>query len=201
MFFYAMPNLWKYFSLILANTTIYANNLSVDAREPVSGIFLNFARTFDMVNYRNHFIKLCDSGVNLKIVEWGRFFRIHLFFSVRVNKTFSTASARSDVTQGTVIGTLLFLRFLSCKALSCSSSITSRSSLHVPNSLTRSWVYPRHGTGLWQLSLNRIKCCYLPTRQSSTTPLTFHYSSPVTTIETTHLHRTPFRTTKLEESY
>ncbi len=79
---------------------------STDVREPLDVVFLDFARASDSVNH-----PLDAYGVHWEIIEWAPFFLTHRFFRDRVHDAFSLPfSAGSFVSQGSVIGPLLFLR-------------------------------------------------------------------------------------------
>ncbi len=85
----------------------------MDEGQKVDVIYLNFAKAFISVNHRFLLVKMMPFGLGDAIVQW-----IEAYLSGRVSRVqvdgelSATIPMRSGVPQGSVIGTLLFRRFV-----------------------------------------------------------------------------------------
>ena len=86
---------------------------SIDNKQCVDSISLDFAKAFDTVPHRRLILKLQNYGVAGNVLSWIQSFLLNRYQRVVVGKTFSDLRPiLSGVPQGSVIGPLLFVLFI-----------------------------------------------------------------------------------------
>ena len=154
--------------------------LSLERRESVHCLFLDYAKAFDSVPHERLLLKLESLGISGNLLEWMRSFLTKRFQRVVVNGSYSDwAPVTSGVPQGSVLGPLLFLLYIDelssipnvCKLklfaddvllYFCVKSVKDCQLLQNDLSAIVSW------SKLWQLNLNPLKCeaLSIPTKGS-----------------------------------
>lgn len=143
---------------------------SFDRNEQVDIIYLDFEKAFDKVPHNMLLYKLEHHGVRGKLLNLIKAFLKNRFFQVRVNGTLSNRHrVLSGVPQGSVLGPLLFLVFISDLALNIKSKITffaddtklyanpitHHAELQQDLTEVESW------SKIWKMQLNEEKCTVL----------------------------------------
>lgn len=143
---------------------------SVDRKIPVDVIYLDFSRAFDRVPKRRLLYKLEHAGIRGDLLEWIDSFLSNRSFVVRAGTTFSSRqSVISGVPQGSVLGPILFLVYIS----DLPSLLKSKCSLYADDmklygnplsdhaTLQRDLSAVQDWCGRWLLPLNVTKCTVL----------------------------------------
>ena len=95
--------------------TLVINDLAkaLNNTEQVAIILLDFSKAFDKVNHRKLYIKLRHYGIRGTLLDWFKDFLTGRTQQVVINGEMSSkAVIKSGVSQGTVLGPLLFLIYI-----------------------------------------------------------------------------------------
>ena len=85
-----------------------------ERRVPIDAIFFDFSKAFDKVDHSQLLLKLMDFGITGNLLQWIRSYLAGRTWNVRVNGHSSTSrSAPSGVPQGSVLGPLFFILYVS----------------------------------------------------------------------------------------
>ena len=162
----------------LTNRSIDSNLLSClnnwtqmhDDGQPIDVVYLDFKKAFDKVPFRRLLYKLDHSGIRGQLLRWIQNFLTGRKFQVRANSVLSKERhVKSGVPQGSVLGPLLFLVYIS----DMSSEMKSNVSFYAddtkmftnptqnPNFLQSDLQLVELWTETWLMSLNVNKCTVL----------------------------------------
>lgn len=141
-----------------------------DEGQPVDVIYLDFEKAFDKVSHKKLISKLENFGIRGTLLRWLESFITNRFFKVRANGAFSSSyPVLSGVPQGSVLGPLLFIIYISDLAKSMKTTVsffaddtklycnpnTSYRDLKTDLKTIEKW------TDTWSMSLNPDKCTIL----------------------------------------
>lgn len=143
---------------------------SFDRGMPVDVIYLDFSKAFDRVPKKRLLLKLEHSGIRGRLLGWISDFLSSRTFAVRVGNTLSAkCDVLSGVPQGSVLGPVLFLIFVS----DLPPSLASRCAMFADDlklyanplvdhvTLQRDLITVSEWCSTWLLPLNVSKCCVL----------------------------------------
>ena len=86
---------------------------SLDNRNKIDAIIVNFSKAFDLVPYGRLLTKIANSGVHSRVVVWIRELLLGRTQTVRVGAQLPAEfRVTSSVPQGSVLGPLLFLPYV-----------------------------------------------------------------------------------------
>ena len=143
----------------------------INFRSQTDVILLDFSKAFDSVPHDRLVVKLDFHGIRGKMLNWIRAFLTNRKQKVSVNAVLSLSSpVVSGVTQGSVLGLVLFLLFIN----DISNSIHSNLRLFANDCVLYKEVATQqdcqivqqdlhllpHWPKTWQLSFNVSKCCH-----------------------------------------
>ena len=141
-----------------------------DNNEPVDTIYLDYEKAFDKVPHNRLLIKLEHYGIRGKLLRWIECFLKNRSCEVRIGNDLSSPyEVTSGVPQGSVLGPLLFVIYISDLA----SDIKSNISFFADDTKIFGNPLLNHNTMLedlnilevwtekWQLKLNETKCTVL----------------------------------------
>ena len=94
-------------------------NSSLDNNKQVDAVLLDFSKAFDRVSHTRLLLKLKHYGITGNVLGWlESFLTQHKQCVVLDDKMSSTLDVTSSVPQGTVIGPLCFLVYMTCLIVS-----------------------------------------------------------------------------------
>ena len=86
---------------------------TIDNGDRMDAIIVDFSKAFDLVPHGRLLVKIANSGVEARVVEWIKQFLTGRTQRVRVGKVLSDeVRVSSGVPQGSVLGPLLFLAYV-----------------------------------------------------------------------------------------
>jgi len=144
--------------------------LSLEHRDSVHCLFLDYAKAFDSVPHEHLLLKLESFGISGNLLEWMRSFLTKRFQRVVVNGSYSDwVPVSSGVPQGSVLGPLLFLLYVDelttipkvCKLKLFADDVllyVSVKSVKDCQLLQKDLSAIVEWSKLWQLNLNPRKC-------------------------------------------
>lgn len=155
----------------ITNLLSCTNNwtIDVDVGESIDVIYLDYEKAFDKVPIERLLYKLEHFGVRGRLLTWIACFLRNRTYTVRANGVSSASHAvLSGVPQGSVLGPLLFLAYISDLSLEVTSSIVyfaddTKLFCNTKNSdqLKRDLEALEEWTSKWNLRLNNNKCTVL----------------------------------------
>lgn len=141
-----------------------------DDNEPVDIVYLDYEKAFDKVPHERLIYKLEHVGVRGNLLMWIKKFLSCRTFQVRANGHYSNSyTVTSGVPQGSVLGPLLFIIYISDLAPQLQSNVLFFADdtkifgdpLSENNQLEEDLRTLEEWTNIWQLKLNENKCTIL----------------------------------------
>ena len=174
-------------------STIHSWAKSMDNRNSVHAIFLDFSKAFDSVPHQRLLLKVSCIGIRGKLLEWIKNFLVNRKQRVIFNGSQSGwKPVLSGVPQGSILGPLLFLVYINDIHQNLSSPVSLFSDdctlyheisssqdcfcLQADLDLVSRWSV------IWQLPLNLSKCKALSI-SNKLNPISFDYTINNVTIE------------------
>lgn len=163
-----------------------------DNGEPVDTIYLDFEKAFDKVPFKRLLYKLEHFGVRGALLRWITNFLTRRKFQVRVAGSMSDERpVNSGVPQGSVLGPLLFLLYISDMANDIQSNISffadDTKLYHNPQSSARilqgDLLQIEQWTDKWLMSLNANKCTVLHIGPSNPGATYFIGGNPLVAVD------------------
>lgn len=140
----------------------------VDGGRPVDVVYLDYEKAFDTVPIERLLYKLDHFGIRGELLQWIACFLRNRTYVVRANNTLSSGhNVRSGVPQGSVLGPLLFLTYISDLSSEVTSSIayfaddTKLFGNPMQHQIEEDLRVIHEWTRKWMLRLNSNKCVVL----------------------------------------
>lgn len=88
-------------------------SISIQSREQITIVYIDFSKAFDLVSHQKLFVKLRSYGVFGNVLKWLQNFFTGRTLCTQIDSSLSqTADLISGVVQGSVIGPLMFLVYI-----------------------------------------------------------------------------------------
>lgn len=140
----------------------------VDGGRPVDVVYLDYEKAFDTVPIERLLYKLDHFGVRGELLQWIACFLRNRTYVVRANSTLSSGhNVRSGVPQGSVLGPLLFVTYISDVSSGVRSSVayfaddTKLFGNPIQHQIEEDLRVIHEWTRKWMLRLNLDKCTVL----------------------------------------